>query len=231
MKQKHHNTINTLGESSLHAALKKWYAVPGDHIEVPIDGHIIDIKRADILIEIQYRNFNAIKKKLSKLLQNYRVRLVHPIAEEKWIIRLPGNCGGPLGRRRSPKKGRPEHIFVELVHIPELAKHPNFSLELILTEQEEIRKNDGKGSWRRHGWSIVDHRLIEVRDNIQIETPDAYRNFIPPDMHQPFTTHELSSALSIPINLAQRMVYCLRKMDLMKVVGKKGRSNLNKFVE
>lgn len=231
MNRHDNNNINILGESSLHAALKNWYAQPGDLIETPVDGHIIDIKRADLMIEIQYRNFSAIKKKLVKLLEDHRVRVVHPIAEVKWITRLSEEGGATLSRRRSPKKGRPEHIFVELVHIPELVKHPNFSVELILIEQEEFRTNDGKGSWRRRGWSIIDHKLINIRDRLQLETTDAYRNFIPQNIHQPFTTGELSDTLAIPMNLAQRMVYCLRKMDLVEVVGKQGRYNLNSLIE
>jgi hypothetical protein len=223
--------INLYNESSLHADLKSWYAHPGDLIEVPIDGHIIDIKRADLLIEIQYRNFNTIKKKLNKLLLDHPVRLVHPIAEVKWITRLLVDADTPLGRRRSPKKGRPEHIFVELVHIPELIRNPNFSIEIIMIEQEEIRLKDGKGSWRRRGWSIIDQKLIRVKDCLSFESPQSYRKFIPPEMAQPFTNRQLSETLSISLNLAQRMVYCLRKMDIIKVIGKKGRSNLNLLIE
>ena len=225
------NKINTIGESSLHAALKSWYALPGDLIEVPVDGHIIDIKRGELLIEIQYRNFNALKKKLIKLLEEHRVHLVHPVAEVKWITRMPKSGKKPIGKRRSPKKERTEHLFVELVHIPYLVKNPNFSLEVLITEQEEIRRNDGKGSWRRRGWSIVDHKLIEVRDTILFNSPKAYRDFIPPNLPQPFTNRELSEALAIPLNLAQRMVYCLRKMDIVKVVGKRNRSNLNVLID
>jgi hypothetical protein len=225
------NNINIYNESSLHADLKSWYAHPGDLVEVPVGGYIIDIKRADLLIEIQYRNFYNIKKKLSKLLLDHHVHLVHPIAEVKWITRLPVDENTTLGRRKSPKKGRPEQVFVELVHISEIIRHPNFSLEIIMIEQEEIRLNDGKGSWRRRGWSIIDHKLIKASDSISFESPQAYRKFIPTEMAQPFTNRELSEFLSISQNLAQKMVYCLRKMDLIKVIGKKGRSNLHLLIE
>ena len=216
-----------MGESSLHAALKQWYALPDDDIEIPIDGHIIDIQRGELLIEIQFRNFNAIKQKLKKLLDNHPVRLVHPIAEEKWITRIPATGEIPLGKRRSPKRGRTEHLFDELVYIAQLVKHPNFSLEILITAQEEIRRDDGKGSWRRRGWSIVDHRLIEVRENTLLTSPLDYLRFVPASLPEPFTNRELSEALVIPRKLAQKIVYCLRKMDVVEVIGKRGRSNLN----
>jgi hypothetical protein len=40
----------------------------------------------------------------------------------------------------------------------------------------------------------------------------------------PFTNAELARSLKKPLNLAQKMSYCLRKMGIIKVVGKKGRS-------
>ena len=79
--------IGSLKETSLHAALKDWAGKPGDRFEFPIDGYLIDIVRDDLLIEIQTRNFSMIKAKLERLLENHKVHLIHPIAQEKWIIK------------------------------------------------------------------------------------------------------------------------------------------------
>ena len=35
--------VGTLGEKSLHAALKQWYKQPGDILEEMVDGFFIDI--------------------------------------------------------------------------------------------------------------------------------------------------------------------------------------------
>jgi hypothetical protein len=40
-------TIGLLNENSLHSALKRWYARPGDLVEVSLDGYIVDILRGD----------------------------------------------------------------------------------------------------------------------------------------------------------------------------------------
>jgi hypothetical protein len=77
--------IGTLNEKPLHEALKRWYAQPGDIFEAPVDGFVVDIVRGDLLIEIQTRNFSAIKRKLEQLLISHSVRLVYPIPSEKWI--------------------------------------------------------------------------------------------------------------------------------------------------
>src|SRR5512143_2160638 len=109
--------IGTLGENSLHAALKTWYAQPGDQVEVKLEGYYIDLVRGEQLIEIQTRHFGALKTKLGRLLEHHPVRLVHPIAVEKWIVRLPAEGETPLSRRRSPRRGRLEHLFLELVRL------------------------------------------------------------------------------------------------------------------
>ena len=103
--------INTFNEKSLHLDLKAWYAEPADQFEVPMDGYIIDLVRGDLLVEIQTRNFVAIRPKLTKLITRHPVRLIYPIAQEKWVIKLASADSQPLSRRKSPKRGAVEHVF------------------------------------------------------------------------------------------------------------------------
>ena len=221
--------IGTLGESSLHAAVKDWYAIPGDRLEVPVNGYVIDILRDSLLIEIQTRNFAQIKHKLRSLLENYTVHLVHPIAQEKWITRLPENGKDSLSRRKSPKRGRFVHIFDELIRIPDLITHPQFSLEILLIQVEEIRIQDGKGSWRRKGWSISDRRLTAVIDRLVLKKPADFLQFLPPDLPTSFTARDLAEQGSIPLRLAQKMAYCLKHMGNISMTGKRSNAYLYKI--
>jgi hypothetical protein len=217
--------IGTLREKSLHAALKAWYAQPGDQLEAPVDGYMIDIVRGDLLIEIQTRNFFAMKAKLAVLTSNHTVHLVHPIAAEKWIVRL-AESGEPLGRRKSPRRGRTDHLFTELVRFPGLMAHPNFTLEVLLVQEEETRIQDGKGAWRRKGWSIADRRLVGVIERLELRSPEDFRLFLPPGLPRPFTARDLAQARGIPAYLAGKMIYCLRVMGLVEITGRRGRSYL-----
>ncbi len=219
-------SIGTLQENSLHAALKDWYSLPGDQIEQQVDGYWIDIVRGELLIEIQTRNFSAIKVKLHRLVENHPVRLVYPIAQEKWIVRLSTEADRPPNRRKSSRRGRLEHVFGELVRIPHLVAHPNFSLEVLITREEEIRRNDGLGSWRRQGWSIIDRKLLEVVDRIRLETPSDFTAFLPASLPERFTSRELGGALRIPQYLATKAAYSLRSMGLIEVTGKRGQAYL-----
>ncbi len=214
--------IGTQTESSLHAALKEWYRQPGDQLEVPVDGYVIDIVRSSLLVEIQRRNFSALKPKLRRLLDGHPLRLLHPIAQEKWILRQTQG-GSALSRRKSPKRGRPEDAFFELVRIPGLISHPNFSFEVVMIQEEEVWQDDGRGSWRRKGWSIADSRLLAVVSCRVFTSPGDYAELLPEALPDPFTTSELAQALSCRVRLAQKMAYTMRRMGLLNLAGKRGR--------
>ena len=131
-------TIGLLNEKPLHAALKHWYARPDDRFETLVDGFVIDIVRGDLLIEIQTGNFAALREKLMTLVAKHRVRLVYPIAHQKWIIKEVTAGEGQAQRRKSPKRGGVEELFRELVSFPELLVQRNFSLEILLIQEEEV---------------------------------------------------------------------------------------------
>jgi hypothetical protein len=216
--------IGVLKENNLHAGLKLWYSLPEDILERRVDGYIIDIFREGLLIEIQTGGFYKLKKKLLALTEVHPVRLVFPISQEKWIVKEYS----PLlkKRRKSPYKGRLEHIFLELVRIPQIAIHPNFTLEALLIQEEEIQVNDGKGSWRRKGWSIKNRNLLNVLERHVFSSPADYLSLLPPDLPSPFTIRDLASEGRMPAFLAQKTAYCLRQMGTLRQSGKRGRAYL-----
>jgi hypothetical protein len=212
--------ISTLNEKPLHADLKAWVARPGDEFEVEVDGFIIDIVRGDLLIEIQTAGFASIKRKLLELTARHPVRLSYPVAQKKWIVRLSEDGQREQSRRKSPKQGTVEDVFSELVSLPGLLGHSNFSLEVVLIHEEEIRRHEPGRAWRRRGWVTVERRLLEVVDRRLFETPADLAALIPPTLPEPFTTSDLATALSKPRRLAQRMAYCLREMEVISPVAK-----------
>ena len=219
--------IGTLAEKSLHAALKNWLSQPGDQQEVRVDGFVIDLVRGTDLIEIQTRHLGAMKRKLAKLLPHHPIQLVHPIAAEKWIVRQTAD-GQPISRRKSPKRGRLIDIFAEVVRIPHLISYPNLTITILLTQQEEIWRDDGQGSWRRRRWSVYDHLLLDVVGQHSFQSVDDWLTLLPDDLPQPFTNRELATTLKCRANLAQKTTYTLRHAGLIDVVGKRGNALLYK---
>lgn len=218
--------IGTENERSLHSSIRQWYALPGDRFEVTVDGFVIDIVRCDLLVEIQTANFAAIARKLRSLVGKHGVLLVYAIPKEKWIVKVAPSDGQVVSRRKSPKRGALIDLFDELVSIPELIRKRNFSLEVLMITTDEIRCDDGKGSWWRKGVSIQDRRLIDVLESVPFRRPCDFLRFIPPDIEQPFTNRDLAEHAGISIRAAQRMTYCLRKMGAIGEVGRSGRALL-----
>ena len=217
------NRIGTENERSLHAAVKKWYAQPGDELEVYVDGYIVDLVRAHArgrqeLIEIQTKNFSAIAQKLDALAKNHRVRLVYPLPVEKWIIRTTAT-GEFIRRRKSPKKGKPIHLFTELIRAPDLLGRKNLVLEILLTRKRrsgartarELAQERCKPQGQKAPGSYWPHKLKNNKDLL---------GFLPEGLATPFSNKDLASLLGEPVNLVRMLTYSLRKCGLSKWLGK-----------
>lgn len=217
-------SASVLREKSLHAALKNWYAGTDESREVAVDGYVIDLIKNDTLIELQTGNFSAVKEKLGQLLSRHKVRLVHPVAENKWIVKLGETSETAGSRRKSPKKGRVEDVFSELVYVSEYLGSPSLSVEVLLVDVEEIWARNTGGSWRRKGWGIHDQRLLRVNSSSLFRSPDDYRRLVPEDVAHGFTVKELAKATGLPHRTAGKMAYCLEKAQLLRRSGRKGRA-------
>ena len=153
------------------------------------------------------------------------MRLIYPVPVEKWIVRQSGD-GQLLSRRKSPRKGRLEHVFLELIRIPRLITEQNFSIQVVMVREEEIQADDGRGSWRRLGRSILDRRLIEVIETVTFNTPTDFGRLLPADLPETFSASDLRAAIGGPLTLARKMVYCLSRMGVIDPAGKRGRAYL-----
>jgi len=216
-------------EQTLHEQLKDYYARENGEIESPLGDYRVDVVRGDLLIEIQTRSFSSIRDKLRDLAVDHHIRLVHPIAFQKWIIRLDKN-GKQVRRRKSPKRGRVEDIFYELVYMPKLLSNSNFELEVVMVDLDEYWIDDGKGSWRRRRWSIHDKRMLELRERHLFAKPEDFKRLLPESLPSKFTSRMLAKETGLKIRVSQKMLYCLSKMDVVERKGKKGRAYLYKVV-
>jgi len=118
-----------------------------------------------------------------------------------------------------------EDLFVEMVSFPQLIKTRNFSLEILMTREEEVRRYEGKRKWRRGGWAVEERRLLDVVNRRLFERPTDWQVLLPKEMGS-FTARNLAEALGIRRPLAQKMAYCLRKAGVIELIGKQGRANL-----
>ncbi len=219
------SAIGSLNEKPLHAALKEWYRQDGDQVEAPVDGFVADLLRDGQLIEIQTRGFSSMRRKFDRLLDTHRIRLVHPVAAEKWIVKLDAT-GDVVSRRRSPKRGIAADVCEELVSFPSLLSHPHFTLEIALVEEEEIRRPDARKGWRRGGFVVEERRLVTVQETIELTAPADLLKLLPDGLPDPFTTAHLAAGLGRSRHLAQEVAYCLRVSGAVETLGRDKRGYL-----
>ncbi|MEE9417734.1 MAG: hypothetical protein V3V01_20825 [Acidimicrobiales bacterium] len=206
--------IGTLNEGSLHAALKRIYSYPGDELEVPLDGFVIDIRRDDLLIEIQTGSFGAMGRKLDRVLGEYRVKLVHPVAVQTWLAKPD------VKERRSPKKGTVYSLFDELVSLPTLLDHPNLTLDVVLVTVTKHQIHDPDARRGRGGFRTTDRVLREIIEIERFESVNDLRRLLPDDLPEEFTTADLASLAGVSRSTAQKMAYCFRPMGVFIETGR-----------
>jgi hypothetical protein len=211
-----------MNEHTLHSEIKRVYSLPGDLFEVKLDNYIVDILRGELVIEVQTRNFSALKEKLQTLIKTRQVRLVYPLPEKKWITYVTKEDAA-VNQRKSPKKGRLTDLFRELVKIPDMLCENNFSLEVLFIDEEEIRCDDGKGSWRRRGISIKERRLVKVNNRLLFQNNSDYLKLMPDNLDEIFTNKEFAKSAKMSLRTARQITYCLRKSGFIKIARKKGK--------
>lgn len=212
--------VGTLNEKSLHAQLKDWYELPGDRREVPVDGFVIDLVRGDQLIEIQTRNLGAMRRKLDRLTLDHAVHVLYPVATRKWLTKIDEH-GEIIDRRVSPKRGTVLDIFGELVGIPLLLSRSNLTIEVVLIEEDELRRHEPGTRRRRKGWATLERRLLDVSESVRLDGLPQLVGLLP-ELPESWTTAELAKLAGINRRLAQQVAYCLRKTETAAMVGKEG---------
>ena len=212
-------------ETSLHRDLKQIYADPGSTVEAQFGRYRIDVLEADQLIEIQAGPLGVLRPKVRRLCREHRVLVVKPITHRKYIIRRDPAANETLSRRLSPKRGRLLDVFGDMVHFAREFADPNVTLEVVLTEEEELRVDRATRRWRRRRYRLLDRVLLRIVEIRRFVEPADFRRLLPAELRRPFTTATLAEAMSEPVWLARQIAYSLRHMGAVAPVGKR-RNNI-----
>ena len=216
--------IGLLRESSLHKALKNYYSTPDDHMEVPLRGYIIDIERKNgELLEIQTTSLNSLKDKVFALCPEYRLHIVYPVISEKTILYTDVHTKKSCKSRKSPKRGDLWSIFDELVKAPWIVSFRNLVFEVAFISINEKRINDGMGSWRRKGVSILDKELKTISGCKVFSELNNWIELLPKNSSGIWTSASLGKALAIKSGQARKILYVFNKAGIICKNGKSGR--------
>ena len=211
-------------ESSLHHTLKILYSGEAGRIEVPTDTYICDgVTASGEIIEVQIGSFGPLLNKVQALTQCNRVKSVHPIIVQKQL-ELYDTAGALVSSRKSPRKGTVWDLFNALVYAPRLPLLSQVSVDLALVDITEMRSQDGLGSWRRKGVSILDKSLTAYHGSFVLAGLDDYRLLVPFGEREAFTTQDLGERVGIKAVLARKALYVLHKLGVVERSGKRGKA-------
>jgi hypothetical protein len=222
--------IGVLREGPLHAAIKDALARPGDRAEARVGRFVIDLVRADgELVEVQTGSFSPLGPKLDALLDAHRMRIVHPVAAERRIVRVDEHGEVVGAPRRSPARAGAIAVFDRLVAFPSLLAHPNLTVEVLLCREDHLRGPEPT-QVRRRTRDPGARRLVEILGSVELRGPADARALLPDALTgEPFTTRELGAALGCPRMLAQRVAYCLHALEVLEPAGKRIRAPLHRI--
>lgn len=218
--------IGTLGEKTLHAALKRYFEPEERFREVAIGRYVADIVNPRGVIEIQTAGFGRLREKLSFFLTHYPVTVVYPVAGLKWLIGMNGD-GELSKRRKSPRAGGPWELLTELYSIREHLKSPGLSFCVPVLEVEEYRLKDGRG---RRGYTRFERMPIRLMDEIWIEGPKDFPQLLPPGLPEEFTAKDFRARGRFSNMQGSLALSAAKELGAVEQTGKKGRAYLYRTV-
>lgn len=218
------NGIGTLGEKTVHSVLKSYYSPENINHEIKVGGFVADICTGSEIIEIQTRDFNKLRRKLTAFLSFAPVTIVYPVPHIKWLRWVNPQTGEISPPRKSPKTGTPYVIFNELYKIKDYLVNPNLHLKIVLINLEEYRFLDGWSQYKKKGSSRCDRIPTEIIDEISINGPGEFHVLIPENLGEEFTSKDFKKASRLPMHHAQTALNVLHHLGAVHRIGKKGNS-------
>lgn len=210
--------IGTLGERTLHAALKLYYEPNTDLHEVAVGQFVADIKNADGIIEIQTRGFHALRKKLDAYLPLAHVTVVYPLAARKWISVLDRETGTLTEKRRSPKRETPLDALWELSFILPYIGDGHLTLRLPMLEVLELRRRGGR-RWK-NSTTRMERLPLALIDEVVLCTKADFRALLPEDLPETFTAADFAAAVKRNKKFTQKALQTLSALGILSRCGK-----------
>lgn len=219
---KAHNNkgIGTLSEKTLHAVLKLYYEPDEDKHEVAMSGYYADIYNDKGIIEIQTRQLNKLRDKLSVFLQDYHVTVVYPLPFNKWLSWVNPDNGEVQGRRKSPRHFTEYDAFYELYKIKSYLKNPNLSINLVLMDMEEYKLLNGWSYDKKRGSTRYDRVPVGIRRIVKFDRIEDYMQLVPADLKEDFTVKDFAMAAGVSVEASRYTLNILNYLEIVKCTGR-----------
>ncbi|MDI9468944.1 MAG: hypothetical protein QM296_01930 [Bacillota bacterium] len=223
--------IGTLGEKLLHATLKH-YAEPDPACHEQILGrHHADAVNGSRISEVQTANFNRLRPRLEAWLSDYTVDILYPVAAVKYLRWIDPDTGETGPARRSPKRGQPGDIAIELTRIRAWLGDERVRIRILLLELEEYRLRDGYSRDGKRGSHRYERIPLSLIDEVVLHAPGDYLQLLPPLEQETFTSADVARAARRSQSKASLILRLLRELGQLEVIGKNGNSLIHRHTQ
>ena len=103
-----------------------------------------------------------------------------------------------------------------------LLAHPNLTLEVVITVEEEVRAVSESRKRRRRNWVSLDRRLVDVvATHSRASMADLFA-MVDAELPERFTTNDIARAMTSSHRLGQQAAFCFREAGVSEICGKDG---------
>lgn len=214
--------IGVYREKLLHSTLKFYYQPDPAYHEISLGTLVADACTADAngiaeSVEIQTGSFLPLKKKLEKYrAAGERVRVVMPLAAKKRIIWVSPEDGSLAKPNQSPRKGRLTDALKELYFIRDFLGEDFLTLDVLLIDMDEYRRQDGWGKGGKRGSHRSERFPVDLAEHHTFRTPDDYRAFLPSALGERFDAAAFAKLTRLTPRRANSALHVLMAIGLLK---------------
>jgi len=227
----HPTGIGEYKEKAMHAILKNYYESDTSKQEIKIDRFYCDILNEYGIIEIQTRNFNTMRDKLTLFLQNYDVTIVYPMIHDKYINWVNSENEKDY-MRKSPRHDNLYKAAKELYKIKTFLDHPRLHFVFLFCDVIELKNLDGWNQTKKKGSTSMMKIPSRIDSEIAIEHKNDYLKYVHSDCFtKEFTIKEFGKMNKASARDAQLMLNIFQYLGLVKVIRKENRKNIYRFEE
>ena len=171
--------IGTYSEKRLHRILKDLTADESFQ-EISVGDYVADVLRDGVITEVQTGGFQKYLPKLRYYLEktDFQLRLIIPIIAEKTIIRVDGDTGEVIRKKRSPLKGTYFDGLAALYPIREILSSDRVETVFLLISAEEYRYSE-KIRYRKAGAYISELFPLEIIEQKSLSDLEDFLDFLP----------------------------------------------------
>ena len=227
--EKYHNEYASIGEyqeKAIHFILKNYFENDNEKMEVKLDGMVMDIVNEEGIIEIQTKNFDRLRNKLDKFLDNNSFTIIYPLIKSKKITWLNSKNAADYNRK-SPINMNIFNSFKELYKIKKYLKHKNLHFCFLFLNIIEFKHLDGYGKDKKKKASSFNKLPIDIDEIKYIDNYQEFESIFDGNENE-FTSKELSKMKKIKLKDAQVALNVLNYLEIVERIGKSERSYIYK---